>query len=149
ERVRGEAVIASYGIEGGAVYALSARLREAILAEGSATLHIALKPDMTAGEEGERPEYPRGNGARSNDLRKVLSLTPAAIGLLNEAAVASSRKLADLKPQALAELINAVPVRLDGTAPIASAISTAGGVSFEALDASFMLRTKPGIFAAG
>lgn len=149
ERVRGEAVIAGYGIEGGAVYALSAKLREAILASGEATLHIALRPEMTVEQIGKRLQYPRGKDSLSNYLRKVMSLTPAAIGLLHEAAVASNRKLAEMAPAALARLINDIPVRLTGTAPIASAISTAGGIAFDALDASFMLHAKPGVFAAG
>ena len=44
--VRGEAMITRTGIEGGAVYALSADLREAIIATGEATLHVALRPDL-------------------------------------------------------------------------------------------------------
>lgn len=149
ESVRGEAVIASYGIEGGAVYALSAPLREAIIASGEAMLHIALRPEMTVDQLRKRFEYPRGKDSFSNWLRKVSSLSPPAIGLLHEAAIASSRKLAEMTPAALAKLVNDVPLRLTGTAPIASAISTAGGILFEALDASFMLRNKPGVFAAG
>ena len=149
EIVRGEAVISNYGIEGGAIYALSAPLREAIIASGEAMLHIALRPEMTIDQLRKRLEYPRGKDSFSNWLRKVTSLPPAAIGLLHEAAVASSRKLADMTPAALAKLINDVPVRLTGTAPMASAISTAGGLSFDALDPSFMLRARPGVFAAG
>jgi len=149
ESVRGEAVIAGYGIEGGAIYALSAPLRDAIDASGEAILHIALRPEMTIDQMRKRLEYPRGKDSFSNYLRKVMSLTPTSIGLLHEAAVASSRKLADMTPAALAKLINDIPLRLTGTAPIASAISTAGGIVFDALDPSYMLRAKPGVFAAG
>jgi uncharacterized flavoprotein (TIGR03862 family) len=149
ESVRGEAVIAGYGIEGGAVYALSAPLREAIIAFGEAVLHIALRPEMTVDQLRKRFEYPRGKDSFSNWLRKVSSLSPPAIGLLHEAAIASSRKLADMTPAALAKLVNDIPLRLTGIAPIASAISTAGGISFDALEASYMLRAKPGVFAAG
>jgi uncharacterized flavoprotein (TIGR03862 family) len=149
ERVRGEAVIAGYGIEGGAIYALSAKLREAIAAHGAATIHVALRPDMTLDQLRKRLAFPRGRHSLSNHLRRVLSLTPVAIGLLNEAAVTSSRKLAALSAGELAALINAVPVRLTGVAPLASAISTAGGVAFEAVDQNFMLRAKPGVFVAG
>jgi len=149
ESVRGEAVIAGYGIEGGAIYALSAPLREAIAASGEAILHIALRPEMTIDQLRKRLEYPRGKDSFSNYLRKVMSLTPTSIGLLHEAAVASSRKLADMTPAALAKLINDIPLRLTGTAPIASAISTAGGIAFDALEPSYMLRAKPGVFAAG
>ena len=76
-------------------------------------------------------------------------MSPVAIGLLQEAAIASGVSLASLSPAALAALINAVPVTLTGIAPIARAISTAGGIAFDELDADFMLRRLPGVFAAG
>ena len=57
--------------------------------------------------------------------------------------------LSSLSPEDLAELINAVPIELNGIAPIARAISTAGGISFDELDADFMIRRLPGVFAAG
>jgi hypothetical protein len=76
-------------------------------------------------------------------------LSPVAIGLVQEAAIASGRSPAALAPKDLAELINAVPIRLTSTAPIARAISTAGGISFDELDEDFMLRRLPGVFAAG
>ena len=138
ESVRGEAVIAGYGIEGGAIYALSAPLRDAIAASGEAILHVALRPEMTIDQMRKRLEYPRGKDSFSNYLRKVMSLTPTSIGLLHEAAVASSRKLADMTPAALAKLINDIPLRLTGTAPIASTISTAGGIAFDALEPSYL-----------
>src|SRR5262249_25120917 len=90
ERVRGAGVIAGYGIEGGAIYALSAKLREAILASGEAVLHVALRPEMMVEQIAKRLQYPRGKDSLSNYLRKVMSFTPAAIGLLHEAAVASN-----------------------------------------------------------
>ena len=68
---------------------------------------------------------------------------------LQEAAASRPLRLAALDAGALATLINAVPVRLTGTAPIARAISTAGGVAFEDIDENFMLRPRPGTFAAG
>ena len=78
-----------------------------------------------------------------------LILSPVAIGLLQEAAKASGASLASMSPADLARLINAVPIELTGVAPIARAISTAGGISFDELDADFMLRRLPGVFAAG
>jgi predicted flavoprotein YhiN len=69
--------------------------------------------------------------------------------LLQETALASQQSLSALPPSELAELIHAVPVRLTGTAPIASAISTAGGVSFDAVDERLMLLQRPGVFVAG
>jgi uncharacterized flavoprotein (TIGR03862 family) len=147
--VRGEAVITRDGIEGGAVYALSAELRDAILASGSATLHIALRPDVAPGDLIKRLSAPRGKQTFSNWLRKAAQLSPVAIGLLQEAAIASSCSLATLPAEQLAVLINALPIKLVGIAPIARAISSAGGISFDELDADFMLRRLPGVFAAG
>ena len=147
--VRGEAMMTRTGIEGGAVYALSADLREAILSSGQATLRIALRPDLEIRDLAARLSAPRGKQSFSNWLRKAAQLSPVAIGLLQEAALASGVSLSSLSPAGLAELINAVPIKLNGTAPIARAISTAGGIGFDEIDADFMIRRLPGIFAAG
>jgi uncharacterized flavoprotein (TIGR03862 family) len=147
--VRGEAVITRTGIEGGAIYALSAELREAILGSGQATLHIALRPDLKASDLVARLSAPRGKQTFSNWLRKAAQLSPVGIGLLQEAAKASGLTLSSLSPENLAERINAVRVPLTGIAPIARAISTAGGIAFEEVDADFMIRRLRGVFAAG
>jgi hypothetical protein len=147
--IRGEAVITRDGIEGGAIYALSADLREAVLRSGQATLLIALRPDIDASDLTARLSAPRGKQSLSNFLRKAAHLSPVAIGLLQEAAIASGASLASLSAVSLAGLIKAVPVQLNGLAPIARAISTAGGISFDELDADFMIRRLPGVFAAG
>jgi uncharacterized flavoprotein (TIGR03862 family) len=147
--VRGEAVITRNGIEGGAVYALSAELREAVLASGHAALHVALRPDVESHDLVARLATPRGKQTFTNWLRKAAQLSPVAIGLLQETAIVSRVPLASVSPDALAMLINAVPIRLAGIAPIARAISSAGGVDFDELDADFMLRRLPGVFAAG
>jgi uncharacterized flavoprotein (TIGR03862 family) len=147
--VRGEAVITRAGIEGGAVYALSADLREAIACSGRAILRIALRPDLETRQLIARLSAPRAKQSFSNWLRKAAQLSPVGVGLLQEAAIASGLSLSSCSPASLAELINAVPVQLDGTAPIARAISTAGGLSFDELDAGFMIRRLPGVFAAG
>ncbi len=147
--VRGEAMITRTGIEGGAIYTLSADLREAILSSGQATLHIALRPDLETGALTKRLSAPKAKQSLSNWLRKAAQLSPVGIGLLQEAAVASGASLAALSPQNLAELINAVPVKLNGVAPIARAISTSGGIAFSEVDADFMIRRLPGTFAAG
>jgi uncharacterized flavoprotein (TIGR03862 family) len=148
-RARGEAIITRGGLEGGAVYALSAALREAIAASGEAVLHIALRPDLSAAELQQRLAAPRGKQSLSTFLRKAVNLSPPAIGLLNEAAASASLRLASLDAASLGSLINAVPVRLTGTASIDRAISTAGGISFAELDEHFMLSLRPGTFAAG
>jgi uncharacterized flavoprotein (TIGR03862 family) len=146
--VRGEAIVTRTGIEGGAVYALSAELREAI-DRGRATLHVALRPDLDMNELIAKISVPRGKQSLSNFLRKAVSLSPVAIGLLQEAAKTSGASLASLSPAELANLINAVPIELTGVAPIVRAISTAGGIAFSEVDAGFMIRRLPGVFAAG
>jgi uncharacterized flavoprotein (TIGR03862 family) len=147
--VRGEAIITRTGIEGGAVYALSAELREAILRDGTATLNIALRPDTEIGELTAKLSAAKGKQSLSNFLRKAANLSPVAIGLLQEAAKASGMSLSSLSPVDLARLIRAVPVRLNGVSPIARAISTAGGIAFDELDSDLMLRRVPSVFAAG
>ena len=147
--VRGEALVTRTGIEGGGIYALSADLREAILASGQATLLIALRPDLQPADLIARLSTPKGKQSFSNWLRKAAHLSPVGIGLLQEAAVASGAALSSLSPEKLAGLINAVPVQLNGVAPIGRAISTAGGIAFDELDADFMIRRLPGVFASG
>lgn len=146
--VRGEAIVTRTGIEGGAVYALSAELREAV-DRGRVILHVALRPDLGMKELIAKISAPKGKQSLSNFLRKAVSLSPVAIGLLQEAVKASGTSLASLSPPDLANLINAVPTELTGVAPIARAISTAGGIPFSELDNDFMIRRLPGVFAAG
>ena len=145
-RARGEAVVTAGGVEGGAVYALAAPLRDAIAAEGAVTLHVALRPDMPHDALVARLGKRRRKESLANGLRKALSLDPVAIGLLREV---EGPPLASLDEHALASLINAVPVRLTAPMPIAEAISSAGGVCFEAVDDGLMLRARPGVFVAG
>jgi uncharacterized flavoprotein (TIGR03862 family) len=149
QTVRGEAVITRRGIEGGAIYALSADLREAIIRSRQAILRVALRPDLPTEDLVARLSAPRGKQSFSNWLRKAAHLSPVAIGLLQEMAITSGVLLSSLSPAELAELINAVPIELNGMAPIVRAISTAGGISFDELDPDFMIRRLPGLFAAG
>jgi uncharacterized flavoprotein (TIGR03862 family) len=149
QSVRGEAIVTRQGLEGGGIYALSAPLREAIAASGEASLTIALRPDLTAGELLRRLEAPRHKQSLSTFLRKTVNLSPPAIGLLHEAIAATPNRFAEMDAPGLAELINAVPVRLVGTAPLERAISTAGGISFNEVDEGFMLRRRPGVFVVG
>jgi uncharacterized flavoprotein (TIGR03862 family) len=148
-RERGEAIITEAGLEGGAIYALSAPVREALATGGEAILHIDLRPDVTLTDLQQRVAAPRGKQSLATFLRKAGHLSPIEIGLLHEAAMAMPGRLAGLSPESLAALIKAVPVRVSGLAPIARAISTAGGITFDAIDDSFMLRRKPGVFVAG
>jgi uncharacterized flavoprotein (TIGR03862 family) len=148
-RVRGEVMLTQTGIEGGPVYALSASLREEIRAYGSAVLFVALRPDMSTPELTERLSAPRGKSSVATHLRRKLKLTPAAIGLIQEAALALSDPLTLMPMDELAVNVNSVPVLLTSIAPIERAISTAGGIAFDELDANFMIRRMPGVFAAG
>ena len=107
-----------------------------------------LRPDIWPRELERRFAAPRGKQSMSTFLRKVLSLSPVEIALLQEATSVGAARHDDAA-RARARLINAVPIRLTGVAPIARAISTAGGVPFDALDAHFMLRRLPGVFVAG
>lgn len=147
--VRGEAMITRSGMEGGAIYALSAELREAVLGIGQATLTIALRPELDAAALTTRLSGTRGKQSLANFLRKAAQVSPVGIGLMQEAAISSGRPLALFSPADLAHLINAIPVRLTGVAPIERAISTAGGITFDELDEHFMLRKLPGVFVAG
>ena len=141
--VRGEAMVSETGIEGGAVYALSPDLRDAIDATGSARLIIDLKPDNDLAELAARLEGGRQKDTVTSRLRKV-GLPPVSIAVLREGV----RPLPQ-DPFALAEAIKAVPIMLTGTGGMARAISSAGGVRAEAIDPALMLRAKPGCFVAG
>jgi uncharacterized flavoprotein (TIGR03862 family) len=147
--VRGEAVVTETGLEGGGVYALSTQLREAMVGSGEAHLGLDLRPDATQEELAARLGAPRGKQSLANHLRKSISLPPVAVGLLHEAALGSGQRLAAMTAAELAGLIKAVLLRVTGLAPMTRAISTAGGVAFDAVDDTFMLRQRPGVFVAG
>jgi hypothetical protein len=140
---RGEAIITSYGIEGGAVYALGAAIRDAIESQGEAIIEIDLRPDLAL--EQLTAKLTRGGKGQSlaNHLRKSLRLSSVAINLLRES---HGVRLPD-DPARLAACIKSSSLRLTAVQPLARAISTAGGVSLAALDSNLML--MPGIFAAG
>jgi len=140
---RGEAMIARYGLEGGAVYALSAALRASIEADGRADVHIDLKPDVAVGKLTDRLSKPRGKASLSNHLRKVVGLEPVAVALLYEAGPLPA------SPRALAERIKAMPLTLTGVQGLERAISSAGGVALDGVDERLMLTARPGVFVAG
>ena len=142
QSVRGEAMIDTDGIEGGAIYALSPSLRDAIEREGEATLLIDLKPDLTHEALAKRLRRRPGQST-STFLRKAVGLSPVAIALLREGG-----PLPD-ESGALAARIKSVALRLTAPAPIARAISSAGGVAWREIDERFMLAKLPGVFVAG
>jgi uncharacterized flavoprotein (TIGR03862 family) len=140
--VRGEAMIADYGIEGGGIYALSAPLRDAIARDGRAVLTLDLRPDLTEAQLAARLARPRAGRSASTFLRKAAGLTPVAINLIREANRGSV-------PDDLARGIKQVDLTLTGVQGLARAISTAGGIAWSELDDHLMLKALPGVFAAG
>ncbi len=142
--VRGEAMVTRYGLEGGAIYALSARLREAVERDGTASLTVDLRPDLSVEALAGRLARPRGKDSATNWLRKVGGLSPVAVGLLREIP-------GDLPTGAdkLAKRIKAVRLTLTGVQGLERAISSAGGVRLDQLDEGLMLKAMPGVFAAG
>jgi uncharacterized flavoprotein (TIGR03862 family) len=145
ERVRGEAMIADYGIEGGAIYALSAPLRDAVDRDGAAILTIDLKPTHNHTQIVGLLGSARAGQSTANLLRKAAGLSPLAINLMREAHGISLPS----DPGILARLIKDLPLRLIATQPIARAISSAGGIELSSLDEHLMLCALPGVFAAG
>ncbi|MCE2579689.1 TIGR03862 family flavoprotein [Gluconacetobacter entanii] len=142
---RGEAVVTRNGIEGGVVYALSAPIRDAIARQGQARIHIDLRPDMDIAQVTQRLARVRGRESVSNLLRKALRLSPVMLALLREGAGVSLPR----EPGALAALIKDVPLVVEGTDDLDRAISVAGGVRWDDVDAHLMLRALPGVFVAG
>ena len=143
--VRGEAMLAKTGIEGTSVYALSAILRDKIIAQGSTELLIDLLPDLSQEKILTLLNKPRGKNSVSNFLRKQLHLPPVKLALLRELTPASIWQNNNLLAQALKKLV----VPLAGFRPIDEAISSAGGVEFFALNPSLMVQQLPGVFCAG
>ncbi len=141
----GEMVIADYGIEGSLVYAASARLREAIASRGSADFCIDLLPLRDLAWVEQQLAHGRGARSLSTHLKTRLGLFGAKAALLHERVASAST----LPASQLAALIKALPMCARAARPLDEAISTAGGVRFEALDDGAMLRVRPGVFCAG
>jgi uncharacterized flavoprotein (TIGR03862 family) len=142
---KGEFVATATGIEGSLIYAASALLRDEITAQGSATLLLDLLPDRSAEQVLAAVKHPRGARSLSSHLKSRLGLEGIKAGVLHEAL--SREAMQD--PVQLAATIKAVPLKLVATRPIDEAISTAGGVRFDALDAQLMASALPGVFVAG
>ncbi|UVE18425.1 TIGR03862 family flavoprotein [Pseudomonas sp. LS44] len=141
----GEFVITAQGVEGSLIYALSAPIREQIAASGSATVQLDLLPQKTVQQIETALRKPRGSKSISNHLRGQLGLDGVRAGLLRE--LSSAATYAD--PALLAAAIKTLPLTLVRTRPLDEAISSAGGVTFAALDERLMLRQLPGVFCAG
>jgi hypothetical protein len=143
--VPGDAMVTVTGLEGGPIYAIGAAIRAELDAAGICALTIDLRPDRTVAQLAERLARRRPKDSASNWLRRTIGLDAVAIGLLRESAGAAL----PARPDDMAALVKAVPVRIDATMPIDRAISTAGGIRWSEVDDTLMLRRVPGVFVAG
>ena len=144
-RQPGECVITDHGIEGGVIYALSAPLRETIAAQGRATLYLDLAPGRDQARLTRDLAASRGKRSLANHLKDKASIAGVKAGLLREGA----RDIEFADAAQVAARIKACPLTLTATRPLAEAISSAGGVTFDAVDEHLMLRALPGVFCAG
>ncbi len=144
-RQKGDCVITETGLEGGVIYALSACLRDEIEARGTATLLLDLAPDRDHARLTRDLSKPRGKLTIARHLRRQTGIGGVKAGLLRE--VLPNEAFA--QPARLVDAIKALPLTLVAPRPLEEAISTAGGVVFEALDDRLMLRALPGVFCAG
>lgn len=144
-RRMGEFVITVNGVEGGIVYMVSASVRDMIAIGGMATVWLDLAPDRTVKQLEHDLSRPRGKRTVATHLKRYAGITGVKAGLLRE--VAPNDVFTD--PARLAAVIKSLPLTLVAPRPIEEAISTAGGLSFEALDDNLMVRSLPGVFCAG
>jgi uncharacterized flavoprotein (TIGR03862 family) len=142
---QGEFVVTSTGIEGSLVYAMSATIRDRLLADGAATIRLDLAPGLTAQRVIDEVTRPRGSRSMSSHLHSRIGITGVKLGLLHECL--SKDDFTDAAK--LAQAVKSLPLRLTRARPIDEAISSAGGIPFEALDAALMIRELPGLFCAG
>ncbi len=142
---QGEFVATQTGVEGSLIYAASKLLRERIAAHGSATFHLDLLPQWDATKVLREVSHPRGSRSLSSHLASRLNLEGIKLNILYELL----SKEAMNNPQQLATAIKSLPITVTAPRPIDEAISTAGGVRFEAMTAQYMLNALPGVFCAG
>ncbi len=142
---QGEFVITATGVEGSLVYAASAGVRDEIEATGAATINLDLLPDRSMERVIREVAHPRGARSLSSHLQSRTGIKGVKMALLRELVPPADFA----EPERLAAAIKALPLRLVAPRPLAEAISTAGGVRFEALDEHLMIRALPGVFCAG
>jgi hypothetical protein len=142
---KGELMLSDAGIEGSLVYALSAPLRDTIAAQGTVTVQLDLAPDKSVDRLAAEVAHPRGSRSLSSHLQSRAGIKGAKMALLRE--ILAPAQLND--PIKLAHAIKSLPLTLVASRPLDEAISSAGGVRFEALDEHLMLRQVPGVFCAG
>lgn len=144
--VQGELMITEAGLEGGAIYSLARSIRDAIIGQGEAVITLDLRPGHSLDVLTQKLHAPRGSQSLATFLRKAAGLSPAAIGLLRET---THGVQLPTQGDALARLIKNAPIRLTATAGMARAISSAGGVTRNAVDQHFRLKNKSGVFVIG
>ncbi len=142
---QGEFVVTEHGIEGSLIYAASAAIRDTIEANGGAQIYLDLAPGKSLQRVITEVAHPRGSRSLSSHLQSRAGITGVKAGLLRE--VLGKDGYADM--QRLAAAIKALPLTLVAPRPLDEAISSAGGVRFEAMDANLMLNALPGVFCAG
>lgn len=144
-RQQGEFIVTQEGVEGSLIYAASALMRDALLTNGEAVMTLDLAPDKTEAQLAEKLSKPRGSRTLASHLEKAAGMKGVKSGLLRE--FVPKAELTDMGR--LAFYIKQLPVPLTAPRPLDEAISSAGGVTFEALDEHLMLRNLPGVFCAG
>ena len=141
---QGEFIITKKGVEGSLVYAASSMLRDEISAKGTAVMQLNLAPDRTEAQLAERLSKPRGSRSMASHLEKTVGMKGVKAGLLREFVPKE-----EFTEERLAFFIKHLPVTLIATRPLDEAISSAGGVNFDALNENLMLKNLPGVFCAG
>lgn len=144
-QAKGDFIINKNGVEGGAVYSLSAQLRDSIELAGTATVMIDLTPDRSTERLTRAFSKDRGKKSFATYIKRAAGLSGVKAGLLRECL---PQTVFD-KPAHLARAIKSLRLTLNAPRPVAEAISSAGGVSFAAVDAHLMLQALPGTFCAG
>jgi uncharacterized flavoprotein (TIGR03862 family) len=144
-RQQGEFIVTKEGVEGSLIYAASAFMRDEILANGKAVMHLDLAPDKTEAQLNEKLSKPRGSRSMASHLEKTVGMKGVKAGLLREFVPKDEFD----KMERLAFYFKQLPVTLIATRPLDEAISSAGGVMFDSLDENLMIRELPGVFCAG
>lgn len=142
---KGEFVATTTGVEGSLIYAASSLLREEIIRSGHATLYLDLLPDLPAERVLAEVSHPRGSRSLSSHLKSRLGIDGVKAAVLHE--LLGKEDMHDAGK--LAAAIKALPLQLVAARPIDEAISSAGGVLFEVLNADLMCEVSPGLFCAG
>ncbi len=145
QEVRGEIMIARYGVEGGGIYAVGRSLREELETNGKAQITIDLRPDLSEASIAKKITAQRAKDSLANRLRKAIRLQPAATALIRERL--SPEAL--MSPEAVANSVKNLPLLVTGIQPLERAISSVGGVRLDNLNPDLMLRNLPGVFVAG